>query len=323
MPMPQSREFADDDQEIVRYLLGHLPDDKAERFDEASIVDDDMASRLRSVENDLVDAYVGGTLAAETRARFETFYLSSPRRRHKVRSAQRFLNAVDRAHVSGAVNAAPAASGWALPSPRLAWSAVAAVFLLLACGVLVIEHVRLREGLSEARREGAASDRRIQMLTQQLEEGRAEKAEALKTLEGARAPLAARRPSAPGSSPPPASGSTTLAPLALVLSPQTRAPGPLPTVALSPALDRVGFELRLESNDFSRYRVDVKDPGSGRTVWRSAPVLARVVGGESFVSIAIPAARLAPQHYSLALAGLDAGGRMEPVASYTFQINRP
>jgi hypothetical protein len=321
--MPQSREFAEDDQEIVRYLLGHLPDEEAERFDEASIVDDDMASRLRSVENDLVDAYVGGTLAAETRGRFETFYLSSPRRRQKVRSARRFLRAVDRAQVSGAANAAPAPSGRALPSPRLAWSAVAAVFLLLASGVLLIEHVRLREVLNEARRDGAASDRRTRTLAQQLEEGRAEKAAALKALEGARASLAARGPSAPGSLPPPASGSTTLAPLALVLSPQTRALGPLPTVALSPALDRVGFDLRLESNDFSRYLVDLKDPGSGRTVWRSASVLARVVRGESFVSIAIPAARLAPQHYSLALAGLGPTGRSEPVASYTFQINPP
>jgi hypothetical protein len=321
--MPQSREFAADDQEIVRYLLGHLPDEEAERLDEASIVDDDMASRLRSVENDLVDAYVAGTLAAETRARFETFYLSSPRRRQKVRSAQRFLSAVDRVPVPGAANAAPAASGRALPRPRLAWSAAAAVFLLLACGVLLIEHVRLRQGLNEARREGAASDRRTMTLVQQLEEARAEEAEALKTLEGARVPVVARTASAPGSSPAPASGSTTLTPLALVLSPQTRALGPLPAVALSAALDRVGFELRLESNDFSRYRVDLQDPGSGRAVWRSGPVLARVAGGESFVSIVIPAARLEPQHYTLALAGLDATGRMEPVASYTFQINRP
>jgi hypothetical protein len=200
---------------------------------------------------------------------------------------------------------------------------VAAVFLVVACGALLIEHVRLREGLNAARRDRAASDRRTQTLAQQLEEGRAEKAEALKALEGARAALAARGPSAPVSLPAPASGSTTLAPLALVLSPQTRALGPLPTVALSPALDRVAFELRLESNDFSRYLVDLKDPGSGRTVWRSASVLARVVRGESFVSIAIPAATLAPQHYSLVLAGRDATGGTEPVASYTFQINRP
>lgn len=320
--MSQTPEFVQDDQQMVRYLLGYLPDEEAERFDEASIVDDDVALRLRLVENDLVDAYVSGTLTGETRARFEAFYLSSPYRRQKVKSAQRFLAAVDRARVPRAGRTASAAFAWAFPRPGLAWSAAAAVFLLLACGVLLIEHIRLRQGLNEARRDGAASGRRTEMLARQLEEGRAERAEALKALEGARASLAARQPSAPAPLPPPASGSTTLSPLALVLSPQTRALGPLPTVALSAAADRVAFDLRLETNDFSRYLVDLNDPGSGRTLWRSAAVPARQARGASFVSIAIPSARLAPQHYSLALAGLDATGGMEAVASYTFQIDR-
>ena len=36
------------DDEIIRYLLGELPDDDAERLDEQSVVDDDFASRLRA-----------------------------------------------------------------------------------------------------------------------------------------------------------------------------------------------------------------------------------------------------------------------------------
>ena len=46
---------------------------------------------MRDVENDLVDAYVRGTLDADTRTRFESFYMSSPRRRAKVRFARAFL----------------------------------------------------------------------------------------------------------------------------------------------------------------------------------------------------------------------------------------
>jgi hypothetical protein len=126
--MHQSREFGQDDQEVVRYLLGFLPEEERQRFDEGSIVDDDMAARVRSVENDLVDAYVSGTLAGETLARFETFYLSSPRRSQKVKSAERFLGAVDRAPVRGAATFAPAASGRAAPRSRFGWLAAAAVF---------------------------------------------------------------------------------------------------------------------------------------------------------------------------------------------------
>ena len=85
------------DQVLVRYLLGLLEPEDAERLDEASIVDDDFATRLRIVEQDLVDGYVRGTLAGETLARFESHYLSSPRRRERVTLARSFVPVVDRA----------------------------------------------------------------------------------------------------------------------------------------------------------------------------------------------------------------------------------
>ena len=52
------RDSAAENERLVRYLVGLLPADEAERLDEQSIVDDDVACRLLSVENDLVDAYV-------------------------------------------------------------------------------------------------------------------------------------------------------------------------------------------------------------------------------------------------------------------------
>ena len=89
-------ESAPDDQRLVNYLLGLLADDEAERLDEASIVDDELAARLRIVEDDLVDAYASGTLDAPTRQRFESYYLSSPHRSEKVRFARGLLRVVDR-----------------------------------------------------------------------------------------------------------------------------------------------------------------------------------------------------------------------------------
>src|SRR4051794_38585566 len=86
----------DNDRHIVRYLLGLLSDDEAQPFDEASTVDADGAARVISVEDDLVDGYVRGTLDAATRSQFESFYLSSPRRRARVEFARRFLATVDR-----------------------------------------------------------------------------------------------------------------------------------------------------------------------------------------------------------------------------------
>src|SRR5215469_941662 len=112
------RGLAPEDRQLVRYILGLLPQKDAERLDEQSIVDDELATRLRSVENDLVDAYVCGTLDGEFLERFESFYLASPRRRDKVKFAREFLKAVDRlpkpATVATSVHVAGAGGG---PAP--------------------------------------------------------------------------------------------------------------------------------------------------------------------------------------------------------------
>jgi hypothetical protein len=310
--MPDVRTFGRDDEYTIRYLLGLLPDEEAERIDEASIVDDDLASRLRVIESDLVDSYVSGTLAGETLARFETFYLSSPLRREKVTFAERFLDAIDRA-------TAPPVTVPARRRTRFQWPVAAAVFLLTTCGILLVEDVRLRNGLSQARHASAASDLRGQALARQLEQSRVAAAEARQALENAHTAPMARGSSVNGRS----LASPGPVPLALVLMPQTRAIGPLPTVAVSKALAHIAVDLRLESNDFPRYRVDLKDPGSDRPLWRRDAVPARSVPEGSFVSIVVPADMLASQHYVLELAGLDSAGRVETVASYTFQIIRP
>ena len=93
--MSQLHESGHDDQQLVRYLLRLLPEEDAERIDDLSISDDEVSWRLRVVENDLVDAYVSGTLTGETVERFESFYLSSERRRQKVKFAGSFLGSVD------------------------------------------------------------------------------------------------------------------------------------------------------------------------------------------------------------------------------------
>src|SRR4029079_9203309 len=65
------------DRHLTRYVLGLLPDEEAERLDEQSIMDDEVAARLRSVENDLVDAYVCGTLEGELLEPFEPLDLGA------------------------------------------------------------------------------------------------------------------------------------------------------------------------------------------------------------------------------------------------------
>src|SRR6476660_2446092 len=95
--MSPSLESRPNDRELVQYLLGLLSEEDTERLDELSLIDDEIAWRLRGVEDDLVDAYVSGTLEGGTLERFESFYLSSPRRRERGKFAANLRRPIEKA----------------------------------------------------------------------------------------------------------------------------------------------------------------------------------------------------------------------------------
>jgi hypothetical protein len=130
---------------LLPYLLRLLPDDQAERVELATLSDEQVAERLKAVEHDLVDGYIRDTLDAVTRDRFESYYLSSPIRRERVRFAAEFLRAIDGA----AVNGQAASDGAAVPAQsKRGWRllAAAAVVVLASGTVMLMLTDRPRSG---------------------------------------------------------------------------------------------------------------------------------------------------------------------------------
>jgi hypothetical protein len=121
---------------LLPYLLRLLPDDQAEQVELATLSDDQVAERLKAVEHDLVDGYIRDTLDAVTRDRFESYYLSSPIRRERVRFAAEFLRAIDGA----AANGQAPADGAAVPlQVKRGWRLLAAAaVVVLASGTLML-----------------------------------------------------------------------------------------------------------------------------------------------------------------------------------------
>ncbi len=304
--MSAIRETDWNDQQLVRYLLVDVSEGDAERLDEASVVNDRIAARLRDVENDLVDAYVSGTMAAATRARFEAEYLASPRRRRKVAFAKRFLTVIDRAAPSNGQRRQPSTFAW----PLLAIAAS----LLIACGIVILRDMGLRSSLDGAVAHGRDQERRLADLSAQLDKAKADAATAARELERARAMAA------PGPQPSVAHPSRTAGLIAMVLMPQTRSIGPLPALAVSAGAERVGIDLRLEPTEFTRFEAVLKDAGDNRVLWRSGVLGARTAAATSLVAVSMPAAVLQPQRYLVDLFGVGDGGRREPVATYAFQV---
>ena len=73
---------------LVRYLLGQLGESEQERVEQTYLADQDWQERLAIAEDELIDDYVHGTLAAAGRAAFEKHFLNSPRRHERVAFAR-------------------------------------------------------------------------------------------------------------------------------------------------------------------------------------------------------------------------------------------
>jgi hypothetical protein len=325
--MPLPLESSPDDQRLARYLLGLLSDEETERLDESSIADDDVAWRLCTIENDLVDDYVRGALPEDIVGPFEAHYLSSPRRRGKVRFAKRFVRTVD---AERAVNAArtdlsapserwfPWRTFWTL---RVTVAAAAALVLILGVvGALV------HDRSSPSPIPGASVERDRRRATESAR-ANTPRTEAPKT-ETARAEAPRGITGKPARPTTPARSAT----MAVVLFPQTRstnmgsAGDAEPAIAMPREADGLVLELRLDVSDFSRYAASLMDLSNHRTVWRSARVApmstSTATADQPAVSITVPASVLASQSYAVELSGVTASGNAEIVAVYLFRIVR-
>jgi hypothetical protein len=283
MSLPHESRF--DDRQLERYVLGLLSEGDRERLDEASIVDDEVALRLRVVEQDLADSYVRGQLTGDTLSRFESHYLASPLRRENVRLAEKLASAIARI---APVELAP------LPQqvksePRLARGLAAVAALVLAASApLLIELI----GARLVHRPPAARVKRDRPARELISQrGDATFAHAL-----------------------------LAEPDATILYAQTSAMAPITGIAVPPGAGHVAFELRLESSFFPRYRVGLRDPLLDEIVWRSEWILTRPSAGPPSLPVVVPTRVLKTQHYALDLTGSELSGDSDAAGSYLFRV---
>ena len=289
------------DKVLQQYLLGLLPEAATERLDEASIVDDEVAARLRVVETDLVYAHVRGQLAGETLERFESHYLSSARRREGVRLAASVVGAIDRQVARAAGVRWPDRVSRPI---RVAGTAAAAALVMVVAGFLLFDFVRPRNELTPVKSERAAPGGATPVAVLTLTREGADRSPASPSPNAASQPRDARPAAPPGEL------------VAVALPPPMRTMAPIPTFVISAGADRVRFELGLESNDFPLYRVWLKDLATSQILWRSDWMAASVNSDQAVVAVVVPANLFGTERYSLDLTGRDAGGRLEVIGSY-------
>jgi hypothetical protein len=312
-----------EDRLLTQYLLRALPEEETERLDELSVASDDFAARLSSAENDLVDTYVRGELPPEESARFRSAYLSSPKRRDKVRFAETFLSFQQRVAAGPVVIPTVAAqpekreSAWARLSrwfrgvrsgtsrastARFApqWGlAGAALLLLLASGYLLNTNLRLRQQVSRSESARAALAQHEKDLQNQF---------ATKTA-GASANTEAHT----------APSIDRLKVSAFVLIPSLRGSGALPIVSWSAATDLVVLKLELESTGFSTHRVAIEDSATRQTAWQSGDLKPQSEGDKQVLAFAFRPSLLKSANYLVQLSGVRDDGTTELLSIYPFR----
>jgi hypothetical protein len=271
-------------QTIRDYLLGRLPDAESERLDELSITEDACAERIREVEHDLVDAYARGELHGATLELFRSRYLATPRGREMTRFAEALQSHEPTTVVRGERR-------W---RERLALAA--AVLVLATASVwLLLDNRTLRARVTSA--ESARDERERQL--REAERGRPASA-APPTTDAGAAPAVAT----------------------LVLAPQLRGAGQLPTVSLTNGAQELPVQLDLEPVDYPSYTASLLASSGDRQLWLADRLIARTVGGRQTIDLRVPATLLNPQEYLIRISGVPARGGSEIVGEYRFKVVR-
>jgi anti-sigma factor RsiW len=129
------RLWEENEEPLVRYLLGNVSPGEQAEIEDRLFVEEDFHDRMRAAGDDLIDAYLAGSLPPEDKARFEAHFLASPRRRARFELVRDIVSAVQEsaAEAQPAERAVPLA---AKPRRIPRW-ALAAALLVAAAGLVI------------------------------------------------------------------------------------------------------------------------------------------------------------------------------------------
>jgi hypothetical protein len=274
-----------------RYLLGELTEAEQSALEETYFNDAQVFAEVAAEENALVDDYVRGRLAPETRHRFETVYLSRPERRARVEFAEALLTRADASPASSSGDRSGSRragwlTAWLSPRPALAAAAVAA-------GIVI----------------------GIALWTAQQSSRPGPESQQARTSNGS--------PSTPSTTPPgpPVSPTLSVVTLAMTVGAGQRSSSPsAPTTLEIPAnTDTVRLALTLRERDYGRYRVIVRAIGAEEVLRRDELKPSLEPSAPAF-TIDVPAATFASGDYMLTLQGATGTGEFDDLSQSLFRV---
>jgi len=312
---------------IVRYLLGELPESEQALLEERAFSDRQFTEDILAVESDLIDEYVRGGLAGVERQRFEQHFLNSAERRRKVE----FARALAQIAPVPAAAAQPARIHWLDAfaaflrslNPGLRFS-MAALSLLLLTGVswLFAENIRLRrlaagfqaeqklqqQQLETLRQQATNEHARSEDLAAQLERERANSEELARQIERAQTRDTV-------------TGDAIIA--SLFLPPDGgRGETKRPELIISSSARLARLQIGLQPEDqFNSFRAELRT-AQGRQVWTHDHLRPQQSRAGRVINLTFPSTTLSPGRYELTLKGVADSQKTEDLRYYYFDVSK-
>ncbi|HKE57455.1 MAG TPA: hypothetical protein VKB46_12155 [Pyrinomonadaceae bacterium] len=308
---------------IVRYLLGELDEKEQVEIEDHAFQDEQYMQSVLTVESDLIDEYIRGEIPADRINQFENHFLASAERRDKVEFARTLATVSAEQQVTQAapiVRLAPPVRENALLAFIRSLNPVAAFSLAAAALILVF-------GMVWFAREGLRS--RTQLAQQQAEQREREAQQRLEAERKRNEEIAAQQqrevkegPTPPTPQPSPETPAPPTAVATLVLLPGlSRGSGGVPTLTVNPMIGTVRLLVGVDpQDDYPRFKVEVRNQNNKLVGGQNNLTLRKTKAGRTVV-VDLPASKLTPGRYELALKGLNEGA-VEDLGFYYFDVQK-
>ncbi|MFN0107280.1 MAG: hypothetical protein ACKVZH_00375 [Blastocatellia bacterium] len=288
-----------------RYLLGDLPEQEQLALESKFFADANLLEQMQNIETNLVDEYVRGQLSNADQRQFERHYLTTPAHKERVAFAGELLRAAnEQTHPQAAQ---PQESFWekalaSLRAPQFAFGVAVTAAVLLVAGTVWLKNQQAnwQQQIAKTETERVAEQERLRQLETLVAQQNQLNAELTNELERLRA-----ESSKPTSQP---------SVFSFVLLSGVRG-GEQQTLKLPPDTNQIRLQMKLEADDFPRYRASLR-PVDGGPSWTASSVTKT----GSTISVKIPASKLRNGDYILTLAGVDATGAIEEINRYSFRV---
>jgi hypothetical protein len=308
---------------LVRYLLGQMTEEEQQQVEESYIGHDEFFERLLVVEDELIDGYVRGQLSDQEREHFESYFLRTPARRKRTEFAEALYHYSSRPQkgLGTLLTMSPSTPRAALtkPSRGALWMAIAAA-LIMAIGIswLLVDRVRLKREIEQANVLREEVEKQRQQLQQQIAERDARDKELPRPPDEqgeTDKQIASDNPSDTPSDQQPSIGIVSL-----VLTPGlVRGGGEVKKVVISPQTRSVMLKVRFAGEEYKSYRIVISTV-EGREVYNQVRMKDKADRKNKRIDLVVPARLFGEQDYTLKLSGVAPTGDQEYIGEYFFRV---